>query len=613
MFLEIEILSGARLGTVIKLASTSKTNSVHPHVLEDEALKIRVILDEYYELLCIILNDAEIPYTHAQEVNSKWEYSWYPQRLPKYGYEAFFQNYYGFAELFLGTSDLSLGIITNIVKFQKIEVLAKKITADRIDKMLSFLATNDSKEIAAFFRATRVKAGLKDGKKTVNFLIEQIERNLELLSSELPKIFACPIAKLVPERKIIFTSTSSSIDETTLAWLSENADSLYPDENQETALISYEGNLFASSKVLENHLTNDIDIYENQVIHGFIFSLIRAVSEMLSGLEVPEILPPDPQKEGYVSLFSQLTNFSKKINKTKTARLKNLINELQHIKITLEQRLPVSRKIIGTPKFTKKARYNIHYQRIYHKIISWHRFGAPDWSVQEELFSIQSVPKLFEYYVLFLTKYHLEKKSPRENDLSIISHQPIDQNKFIYQWGDFTVSLEYELKSWTPDHNNVEESLLTNTEAWYVNKKSWSIHSRGSKNKNNSNRCPDFTICLSDRSGNSRYFIIDAKYTTKEKAFIHYLPELTMKYIHGLHDRQDGASPIDGLMIVNPSSTCQTKHFHHPDYSIYGSKPVRPALLVSSVAPGAAEGSDSDYGSNLRKALIFLAKDLTAK
>lgn len=110
----------------------------------------------------------------------------------------------------------------------------------------------------------------------------------------------------------------------------------------------------------------------------------------------------------------------------------------------------------------------------------------------------------------------------------------------------------------------------------------FAISQRGSSSLH-SNRRPDYVIKLEDSFGAKRYIILDAKYTTQNKAFSHYLPSLTMKYIHGLHDHSNGENCTLGLIIVAPNDQADSIHFHHRDFTIHGSKPALPALLVSSV------------------------------
>ena len=47
--------------------------------------------------------------------------------------------------------------------------------------------------------------------------------------------------------------------------------------------------------------------------------------------------------------------------------------------------------------------------------------------------------------------------------------------------------------------------------------------------------------------------VLDAKYTHADKAFKRYLPELAMKYVHGLHFEKGGHSPVISLIILFPN------------------------------------------------------------
>jgi hypothetical protein len=310
-----------------------------------------------------------------------------------------------------------------------------------------------------------------------------------------------------------------------------------------------------------------------------------------------------------LSFFSQLSRFAKIINKNKVSRCKDLISTLQRLKRTFDDRVPVSDTVIGTPQFTRKARYNLHYQKIFHKVIAWHRFGSPDWSVQEELFSIQSIPKLFEYYLLFLIKHHLDDERLDGDKLKLVQTPGLDKHNFEYEWGGCTVNLMYEHKAWTPGHVNSMNASIVNTEGWTFSQVNGDIRPRG-RHGPYANRSPDMIISLIGPLGDQQHLILDAKYTSSKKAFSHYLPELTMKYLHGLHEKKTGKSLSAGLLIVNPEEKCVTRHFHHHDYSIYGPTPVTPALLVSSVAPGRAEQQDSDFRRNLSQLLHLMKSSL---
>lgn len=611
MKLTAKIISGKRSGLEIEFISFGLQSPHHIFFLEDEAIEFSLEAEAPLVDVFLCLHENEVGVTGCKECDGLWIYEWRPKPIYRSSYECFFHNYYGIAELSIVTRLDGVGERVVIEQYSPVEVLAKKLNAERAEKMLDFLAFHDNDALSAFFRVTRLSAGFKEGEKSVNFLIEQLERTVLLLLTEIPNIYSRPIAKLTPVSKIVVVSENSVIDDTTLAWIAENSDNLYPVDDQDRAILEIDGTYYSSEKILENHLKEDLNIYENQVIHGFIVSLMRAASELLRGLEdYPSTkIREHSDISGYISFFAQLSKFAKAINKNKVSRCKELIVNLKRLKHTFDERVPVSNIVIGTPQFTRKARYNLHYQKVFHKIIAWHRFGAPDWSVQEELFSIQSIPKLFEYYILFLIKYHLDNSRLLGMKFELMNGPVVDRNNFEYDWGGYTVRLIYEMKAWTHDHASAFSADLINSEGWTITSANGEIKPRG-KSGPYANRSPDMVVCISTPAGEQRHLILDAKYTTSKKAFTHYLPELTMKYLHGIHEKNTGKSLSSGLIIVNPSESCETRHFHHARYSIYGVTPVTPALLVSSLAPGIAENNDSDFRTNLCQLLVLMRKSL---
>ncbi|HGX8629311.1 TPA: DUF2357 domain-containing protein [Escherichia coli] len=606
-----KIINGRRSGLEIGLTPFGFQSSNQIYFLEDEALEFRLEASVPLDDVFLCLHENEIGITSSKEYDGLWIYEWKPKSIYRSTYECFFHNYYGMAELSIVTKIDGVGERVIIEQYSPVEVFAKKLNAERAEKMLDFLACHDNDALAAFFRVTRINAGFKEGERSVSFLIEQLERNVLLLMTEIPNIYSRPIAKLTPVTKVVVVSENSVIDDTTLAWISENSDNLYPVNDQTRAILELDGTYYSSERILENHLKEDLNIYENQVVHGFIVSLMRAASEILSRLEEypSSRIREQSSISGYISFFAQLSKFAKVVNKNKVSRCKELIINLQRLKRTFDERVPVTNIIIGTPQFTRKARYNLHYQKVFHKIIAWHRFGAPDWSVQEELFSIQSIPKLFEYYLLFLIKYHFDNVRLLGMKFELVNGPVIERNNFEYDWGGFTVQLIYEMKIWTHDHASSFGASLINSEGWTLDTVKGKLKPRGQQGPN-ANRSPDMIVCISTPTGEQRQLILDAKYTTSKKAFTHYLPELTMKYLHGIHEKNTGKSLSSGLMIVNPSESCETRHFHHEKYSIYGTRPITPALLVSSLAPGMAEDSGSDFRNNLSQFLTLMRASL---
>jgi len=613
MELKIEILSGRRSGQVITLLGFGKTQPDPTTVLEDEALKLSLVVDTYYEYLYLVLHENEVPYTTCTPVAEGWIYEWMPKTL-RYGRECFFHNYYGFAELALAKKEHDSEDFLEsevLFEFNFVEVLAKKINAERVDDMLAFLASHSNEALASFFRVTRVRAGFKEGGKSDSFMIEQLEQNLSLLNSVVPIVSLAPIAVLHQENKLVLPNEHTLVDESTLAWCCENVDSLYLANNQHDAIIDLNGDFYASGKVLETHLVKQHDVYENRVLHGFVAVLLISAKSIRQKLgEVPLDVRMQSGISGYMSFFSQIKKFSAAINKAKIERCERIILSLESLMVTLRRRLPVRGVYMGVPHFTQKAKQHDHYRKIFHKMIIWHNFGAPDWSAQEELFSIKNIPKLFEYYLLFLIKDHFD----RTEFCNGFALSPLTENsigdEFEYLWGDLLLRIQYEPKIWTHGHLKSKSQKLINSEGWTPEREKNGRFTGGYRARSTkgfySNRSPDVVISLSRKDGETAYFIIDAKYTDSKKAFSNYIPDLSLKYLNGIHEKNTGRNLSCGLMIVNPDENAFTRHYHSHEYSIYGKYPVTPAILVSSIEVGSAHVLNSNIRMDLTEAMNLM-------
>lgn len=600
----LKVLDGARKSYQFALGVLGQHIYETPHLLEDEAIELTYTSEIELPGLFLVVLDNSVGYTSFHKTEAGFTYIWRPKPLGSWGFESLFHNYYGLAHLQLGhQTDEGLEIIRS---FQPIDILAKKINAERVASMLAFLAMESEEALLALFRVTRLRSGLKEGGRSEAFLVDQLEQTVDLLTAELKKIFSSPISKLVSYRSVV-TPPYQGVDESTVAWIAENPDVLQETDDTNSAILKMDDSYYSAHMIQEQRIGTVLDVYENQVIHGFLAALIRVSTELIAGFEVPSnSRGNDHQSVGYTSFFSQISRFTKELNKKKISRLKTLKTRISNLQQSAQSLIPVTRAISGTPVFTPKARDSISYRRLFSKIIAWHNLGAPDWSAQEELHSIQSIPKLFELYVLFLLKKQLSDQYPVTSNL--VGNQG---ELSTHAYGDFTITLLYEPIAWTPNHPQSTNDFLTNTEGWNVSDR-YSISKRGSSSLR-SNRRPDYVIRIEDSFGAKRYIILDAKYTTQNKAFSHYLPSLTMKYIHGLHDHSSGENCTLGLIIVAPNDQADSMYFHHRDFTVHGSKPALPALLVSSVDPHEKLDKTIELTDNIIKLINIGFADLNRK
>jgi hypothetical protein len=347
-----------------------------------------------------------------------------------------------------------------LMQLQPIEVLARKLNADRINGMLEFMARNDGRDLAALARITRKYSGFKEGDKTVAFTLDRIEKYVNFIDESLPGIVRSPIVKMVSRNTIKAYTNHSNITEDSINHLISNPEDLYTVSDVEEALFDLNGNYYAVDKILETEIVEETDLYENQVLHGFIEVLLGSIDDILGRLFEIKVKANTQTIHGYESLFNKLNQFNAKLNKPCIDRCYDFQNRLNRVKRILEDRVKVKKKILATPYFTHKAKQNKTYQTIFLMMIEWSRFGSPDWSLQNELNSIQNLSKLFEFYLFCLTKEHVLNCARQFNGGLLAS--PIDgsdDSRFVFQFNDdITAELLYEPNIF--QSMNEEDALL---------------------------------------------------------------------------------------------------------------------------------------------------------
>ena len=634
----VKVIGGRNAGKEYDLTQPP-TDDAHYVLCEDDVLQfiVQTIKDRPY--IQLALHEIFIPPTSVYpptDAKPYFEYRWEPKRIGYQDFrsEAFFHNFCGIAELLIvdkyQTAYDSFEL-DNMQQLQPIEVLARKINADRISAMLDFLARNDGRDLAALARITRKYSGFKEGDKTLAFTLDRIEQYLNFLEDVLPIIVRKPIAKLVQVNTLKPYSRFSNITEDSINHIISSPDHIYEVNNEEDSLFTIDDRFFAVDKILETEIVEETNLYENQVLHGFVELLIKATDDILRRLGEVKVKKTDIVIQGYESLFNKLNQFSIRLNQPCIERCNDFNRRLRTLKRMLQARLKVKSLYTSEPYFTHKAKQNLNYQKIFLMMIEWMRFGSPDWSLQNELNSIQDLSKLFEFYLFCVTKEHVLNCSRRFNGGLIAS--PIDgsnDSRFVFQVNEqIQAELLYEPNIFHADAADALLPKYRNTEAWKRKESRYGSNvepSSTSYGRNDSfrlrvdrpnvqkmyriRRTPDVVLRFKNGSEES-LLIMDAKYMITPKAFHEAMPECVMKYLHGIHVGATGQNTSIGLMIVNPDEEDITRHYHHDEYSIFGSKVVTPAIMTASIDVARAHKLGSTIQRDLFRLMELMAEKIS--
>lgn len=588
--LEATILNGQRRGDKITLSLFSTYSSPSLWVREDEALEFELVLPNGYSNVTLQLYDHFIEPSYSSIFDDdRVKHVWKPKYQGRF-YESLFFNYFGIAELSVSALD-STGKL-DVLEFEPIEVLASKAKADDVESMIIYLSSLGEDKLHSLFQTTKFGAGYREGVGTPTSYLERLEESVEKIAYHVQQILRNPISKLTPQCSIIHSNGAEQLDDSSVSWLMDNLSVLEAVDSRHDSHILYGKQYYRASSLQVSNLKEDTNLYENEVVHAAILYLKqKSVEQLTVYKEISNKKRNDYTfPHGYVSFYSQISKLKMQLLGNQLSRCLDLIEKLGQAKLRLEKHLPVKKVALSRPMLTAKAASNVAYRSIFSEYILWLECNQPDWSLYKSLMAITSIPKLFELYTYYRVEEALHQLFSRVTTPT-------------WDIGEVEVSLHYEPKYWMPKNNNVLDSAIINSEGRRIDKNG-EIVDRSYKSRY-SHRSPDIVIEICSVNELPRLIVLDAKYTSAAKSLTHYLPECTMKYVHGLSYWQSNSSAVDSMTILYPDEFGRVDSFHSDEYSLNGPKPVLPALQCLGVRLG--EDRDDDAMSVTLKQLLKLS------
>lgn len=593
MELILEFLTGKREGSKISLnEGSSLLNRSVPSVLETEAFALHLFHEKSCSEVVLLMDGLDYYFVENEFKGDLHHYILKPKYKHPYGYEALFYNYFGIASI-------DLRIISDddieISSFGSIDVLARKLTAQQAEYMVKYIFNESGGDLYSCFSATRFNMKYTDGGEEPRKVIEKLEKSVLLLEEALPHILNRPLTRVSRETCMQNGYQAAEIDDQGLAWLYDNLSVLSETDDTSRSHLKCNEIHYIAREVQTSVTLEHTDIYENRVIYGFLIKLKYFANEIEDELSNSSRLHVNRNSEGYISFFSMMTIWVSKscgIEINNVRKYSDRITTLIHM---LEDIIPVSVINYESPIFTQKVKSNRFYTSVFKAAVEWHRFNKIDWRSRKMLLAIKSIPLLFEYYSALKIRAELLSicgKGNIESDMDVM---------FNGLYRDHNITMQYEPVYWLVGHKNSNRTKYLNTEIRTFNQTEGGKGFRPS-NHVNRKRVPDFVIEI---SGNDDLLILDAKYSSMDKAFTDRLRECGMKYIHGIHG-VDGSSPVKAMILVCPSQKkAALADFNAPPYGLFGNKTVLPVLGVQGVTLNSDEVGMSahEIGGTIKRLL----------
>jgi len=568
MELIIEVLNGDRKGMHIPLPiSTAK--GVVPYVLENEALIFRLKVAVPCDAVDLLLGEVSLSFSPDQSKGQD-DFILYPEyKNGSYrGYECMFHNYFGFVSLALR---FWKGLEETVIELAPFEVLASKISAMQTERMLEYLFEESSIDLIKGLGVATRSAQLNYGGNEPQHLIEQLIKDISLLEDLSPYLLNNPLKTLTSRLELIAGSQVESIDEQGIAWLMENMSVLDETDDAETSHLEYDNLHYQASEIQTSVMRETTDIYENQVIHGYINHLLSFTVEIIDGYATTELKTSANSHNGYVSFFETKNELLRDIRGHHAVQIELCRKRLLSLKDAYTRYLPVSKSSIQMPRITPKIKANRSYLALFRTMIKWYQNSSINWEKEHLLLAINDVPKLFEYYTLLRFIRWCDNNGKRDA-------QTLDA-AWTGSVGVNRVVLRYEPTYWMAGHTmhsgafvNTQNRSVSQSRSDYLGKK---------RSHKWQHRKPDLIIELTQPDKPLQLLVFDAKYTNRDKAYEVELTNLTMKYVHGIAHKTRG-SVVNAMIILYPDSDDQYMDYHTAPHDAFGTVPQYPILGIQA-------------------------------
>ncbi len=575
IILEIEVLSGARYGVLIVLNRESSISELK-YILEDEPIAFNLYLDEAFQNAKLSFNDLTLDFDYVANVDGKHKYQIKPKYDSKYGYYAFYRNYFGFSYIKLTLSnDEQEPLFFN---YEPIDIQAKKFKAEQAKYMLLYL-TNKLENIAEQpFSVTTSGRSAEDGQiTTLNYLLNKAEIVINKFIETLVIFKNKKLSKLSTEQYIT-DYTTENMSNAVLDWMVDNPDYLYQTSKFDENAFNINNQHFAFEKIMIEKLISNTDIFENQVLHGIIASINSFLMQSKDELE-KNSKKYKPQKghidNEYLSFFTVMKNSTYELFGDRITRINTLLYKCNEISKRLTELLPISSPFLGLPRITHKVKSNRHYRIIFEYGIDWYQRKMLDFSFSENLYGLKSIDKLYELYSLYQLKDSLNELGyldlPTEWDTRDIATSPYCFN---FHMNNKLIKLYYEKEIYFYTQNRKDNYFRSDQYRFFMDSNKARLTMKKYPRK------PDYLIEIIDTNKNSTSFmILDAKYSTFNKVCTEKIPECILKYVNGI-------SPISneirfyGLILLYPGAENENLYtdYHCTPFDLNAMTPTIPII-----------------------------------
>ena len=441
---------------------------------------------------------------------------------------------------------------------ENISVMVSNTTLNNnVLNMIEYIYTNGEKYLYEEHQHSMISAGTKPDE------IISLEAKLHFLqkiAAVYHKVY--PVLKINHYAQLKKTESTGAfhkltgVSVNTVRYIATHADELTA-AAYDTG-IRFNGQYYQPRRVLIEQNTPSNDVYENRVIVGFLKTVTEDIRQNIRSLRQYAAHPYQPSvNSGYVNSMLQIFSHNMKRINHYIVCLEELQKKYQELYFFYSRLLDITPEPIHRrPQFTAVFRSISSYRQLFEIICQWFSVGAYDLTKDDYLLTFVASDKIYEYYCLVKMLHYLDQHLELKKAERFVYPRRYPGEQEICYANTFTFANRQgrQLTLWyqpviygnDPAVNGIQ--LYRNT----------SSSVRSENNSRSAFYTPDYLISF-ESGGQTRYLILDAKFSFPWSIRRYQLQELVYKYLFSFSSlNADGQ--LAGLYILCGKSTDADHH-----------------------------------------------------
>lgn len=425
-----------------------------------------------------------------------------------------------------------------------------------INNMVNYIFNNCDDYLCEKHEKGKSKIGFSNQKNTsIDAKLSLLDDIVSLYTHYYSFFENSPQTKLIPKDEVGDFSKLQNITYKTIQYISTHSEELEL-VNYNTG-IYYNGGFYQPKKTLIKTAHYSRNIYENQIVVSFLERIISDLTTMINYIENMTAHRRPLLDNDYIETMSIVYDKYQLLLSKYISHINKQISSLQRILYQYKKILPVASIVVNSrPDYTNVFRSILPYHHIYEKVIEWFDSSNYDMTKSDLMLSFISGSKIYEYYCLLKLLKVIEtlgfemtssfpffyQSGANPNSRYVNTRY---NNTFTFKKDNTTLTLYYQpvIKLY---EQSISQRSHENSIGLFRNT-SVKIYSNESSHVNP--YTPDYVLKIEKDGLGTRYYLLDAKLSTKVDVYNKTLSELVFKYLFSI-STYNVKDEIAGLCVL---------------------------------------------------------------